>query len=149
MGLAFNKSGSQMFVWERPGKVWVVENNQRQLLLDITEGVGGWYDHGLLGFALHPQFDTNGYFYVFYLVDRYYLMNFGTASYNPAANDYFSTIIGRLTRYTATKAVGGGYTVDPVSRKSCLGPSKPPGCRLRSGATLRARWYLVPMARCW
>ena len=91
VGLAFNKSGSQMFVWERPGKVWVVENNQRQLLLDITEEVGGWHDHGLLGFALHPQFDTNGYFYVFYLVDRYYLMNFGTASYNPAATSVLSS----------------------------------------------------------
>ncbi len=65
VGITFNRTGSQMFVWERPGRVWVVENGQRSLLLDIREEVGGWRDYGLLGFALHPQFDTNGYFYVF------------------------------------------------------------------------------------
>jgi len=29
----------------------VVESGQRQLLLDISEEVGAWHDHGLLGFA--------------------------------------------------------------------------------------------------
>ncbi|WP_261990350.1 hypothetical protein [Hymenobacter sp. BT188] len=35
VGITFNKSGTQMFVWERPGRVWVVENGQRSLVLDI------------------------------------------------------------------------------------------------------------------
>src|SRR6187549_3524653 len=63
VGLTFTEDGQDMFVWERPGRVWVVTNNQRQLLLDISEEVGGWYDHGMLGFALHPHFHENGYFY--------------------------------------------------------------------------------------
>ncbi|WP_310397999.1 PKD domain-containing protein [Hymenobacter sp.] len=129
VGLAFNKTGTQMFVWERPGRVWVVENNQRNLLLDISPEVGAWHDHGMLGFALHPQFDTNGYFYVFYVVDRHYLLNFGTAAYDPAKNDYFSATIGRLTRYTATKVTGagGGYAVNPASRTILLGATKSTG----------------------
>jgi glucose/arabinose dehydrogenase len=102
VGLAFTQDGSKMFVWERGGKVWVVVNNQKQLLLDISDEVGGWHDHGLLGFALHPQFDQNGYFYLHYLVDRHHLINYGTGAYNPVKIDYATATIGRLTRYTAT-----------------------------------------------
>ncbi|MGC3946451.1 MAG: putative Ig domain-containing protein [Chryseolinea sp.] len=120
VGLAFSKDGQDMFVWERGGKVWVVRNSQRTLLLDITEEVGGWHDHGLLGFALHPNFDQNGQFYVLYLVDRHYLKNFGTGSYNPSANEFFDATIGRLTRYTASKN-GNGYTIVGGSRKILLG----------------------------
>ena len=40
VGLTFNKAGTAMFVWERPGKVWAVENGQRQLVLDISDEVG-------------------------------------------------------------------------------------------------------------
>ncbi|MBH8559379.1 InlB B-repeat-containing protein [Hymenobacter negativus] len=126
VGLTFNSTGSKMFVWERPGKVWVVVNGQRQQLIDITEEVGAWEDQGLLGFALDPNFNTNGYMYLLYVVDRHYLMNFGTASYDPTANDYYSATIGRLTRYTATPS-GTGYTVNPASRKILLGATKTNG----------------------
>ncbi len=30
VGLTFSKNGNQMFVWEKAGKVWVVENNKHQ-----------------------------------------------------------------------------------------------------------------------
>ena len=126
VGLTFNSSGSKMFVWERPGKVWVVVNGQRQQLIDISPEVGSWEDQGLLGFALDPSFDTNGYMYLLYVVDRHYLLNFGTASYDPTANDYYSATIGRITRYTATPS-GTGYTVNPASRKILLGSNKTNG----------------------
>ncbi|HTF17513.1 MAG TPA: putative Ig domain-containing protein, partial [Chryseolinea sp.] len=126
VGLTFTQDGSKMFVWERGGKVWVVVNNQKQLLLDISDEVGAWWDHGLLGFALHPQFDQNGYFYLHYLVDRHHLINYGTGAYNPAVNDYYSATISRITRYTATPS-GNGYYVDPSSRKILLGETKKTG----------------------
>jgi glucose/arabinose dehydrogenase len=126
VGLTFNQAGNGIFVWERPGKVWVVENGQRQLLLDISEEVGAWHDHGLLGFALHPQFDTNGYIYLLYLVDRHYLTNFGTAAYNPATNDYYSATIGRFTRYKVTRT-GGAYAVVAGSLTILLGATKTTG----------------------
>ncbi len=125
VGLTFNSTG-KMFVWERPGKVWVVVNGQRQLMLDIEEEVGAWEDQGLLGFALDPNFDSNGYLYLLYVMDRHYLLNFGTAGYSATANDYYSATIGRLTRYTATPA-GTGYTVSPASRKILLGATKTTG----------------------
>ncbi|MBH8559378.1 InlB B-repeat-containing protein [Hymenobacter negativus] len=126
VGFTFNSTGSKMFVWERPGKVWVVVNGQRQQLIDITEEVGAWGDHGLLGFALDPNFNTNGYMYLLYVVDRHYLLNFGTANYSATTNDYYSATIGRLTRYTATPS-GTGYTVNPASRKILLGATKTTG----------------------
>ena len=127
VGLTFTADGKNMFVWERPGYVWVVINGQRQQILDIHDEVGSWGDHGMLGFALHPQFASNGYFYLFYLVDRHHLLNFGTPAYNPATNDYNSATIGRVTRYTATLGAGGSYTVDPASRKILIGATKTTG----------------------
>ncbi|GGE96521.1 PA14 domain-containing protein [Hymenobacter cavernae] len=126
VGLAFNQSGSHMFVWERPGKVWVAGNGQRQLLLDISEEVGAWRDFGLLGFALHPQFETNGYFYVLYTVDRHHLLNYGTSSYNPQYDEYYNATINRVTRYTAIRNESS-YTVNPASRKVLLGATKETG----------------------
>ena len=83
VGLTFTADGQSMFVWERPGRVWAVTNGQRQLLLDIHDEVGAWEDHGMVGFALHPQFAVNGYIYLFYVVDRHHLLYYGTPDYKP------------------------------------------------------------------
>jgi glucose/arabinose dehydrogenase len=120
VGLTFTEDGLDMFVWERAGKLWVVRNNQRSLLLDITEEVGGWHDHGFLGFALHPHFDENGQIYLLYLVDRHHLKNFGTGAYNPSTDEFFDATIGRLTRYTTAKN-GSSYSIVPGSRKVLIG----------------------------
>src|SRR5437667_228776 len=52
VGLTFSAEG-QMFVWERAGRVWVVEDGVKQSppVLDISEEVGAWKDHGLMGVA--------------------------------------------------------------------------------------------------
>ncbi|MFK7935646.1 MAG: PA14 domain-containing protein [Saprospiraceae bacterium] len=103
VGLTFDENG-RMYVWEKGGKVWIVENGVRlpQPLIDISEEVGNWRDFGLLGFALDPNFLSNGRFYLLYLVDRHHLFNFGTANYDPNVDEYFDATIGRITRYTAT-----------------------------------------------
>jgi glucose/arabinose dehydrogenase len=120
-GLTFAKDG-RMFVWEKAGRVWLVENGVRlaQPLIDIHEEVGDWVDHGLLGFALDPSFLSNGRVYLFYVVDHHHLVNYGTPNYNPSANEYHSATIGRITRYTA-KATDGFRSVDPASRKILVG----------------------------
>jgi hypothetical protein len=51
VGLTFSEDGTEMFVWERGGRAWVVKNNQKQLLIDISEEVSAYRDHGMLGFA--------------------------------------------------------------------------------------------------
>lgn len=123
VGLTFAPDG-RMFVWEKGGRVWNVENNQQaaQPLIDIAEEVGNWRDHGMLGFAIDPQFYTNGYIYLLYVVDYQHLIFYGTPSYNPSANWYFRDTIIRLTRYQCDSATGF-RTVLPNSRTVLIGES--------------------------
>lgn len=130
VGVAFDANG-RMYVWERAGRVWIVENGQKSAtpLIDVSDEVGNWGDHGLLGFALHPNFLQNGWIYLFYAVDHYHLQNAGSPSYDPNANDYFKASIARITRYTAQSSTGF-RSVDPASRKILLGESRGGGCPL-------------------
>jgi glucose/arabinose dehydrogenase len=123
VGLTFAPAG-HMFVWERGGRVWIVENNIKLAtpFLDIHDEVGGWRDFGLLGFTLDPNYATNGYVYLLYVVDHHHLTKFGTTNYNANTNEYYQATIGRITRYTA-RAADGFHTVDPASRLVLLGES--------------------------
>jgi glucose/arabinose dehydrogenase len=127
VGLTFEPeqtSGGRMYVWERAGRVWIVENGIKVSppLIDISEEVGGWRDFGLLGFAFHPNFRQSGYIYLAYTVDHHHLTKFGAPDYDPAANEYFMATIHRITRYTA-RAADDFRSVDYGSRKILLGES--------------------------
>ena len=130
VGVTFDANG-RMYVWERGGRVFVVENGIKLAtpLVDIsTEVVTNQNeDHGLLGFALHPNFLQNGWVYLLYAVDRYDLLHSNDPNYNPQLNDNNQPTIGRLTRYTA-RASDGFRTVDPASRKVLLGETAQTGC---------------------
>lgn len=134
VGTAFNKTGTKLFVWEKGGRVYVcnwntstkVYDKQASPVLDISEEVGDWRDHGMLGFAMDPNFDVNGLIYVLYVVDRHYLMNYGTASYNSATNEYFAATIGRITRYKVVTNAGN-QLADVNTRTILLGESKTTG----------------------
>jgi hypothetical protein len=47
-----------MYVWEGSGQLWFKDPGDANytLLLDIHDEVGKWGDHGMLGFALDPEF---------------------------------------------------------------------------------------------
>ena len=123
VGMTFDANG-RMYVWERGGVIWTVENGIKsaQPLLDISEEVGNWRDFGLLGVALDPDYLSNGYIYLLYIVDRHHLLYFGTPNYNSNTNEYFNATIGRITRYKA-QASTNYTTVDYSSRKVLLGES--------------------------
>jgi glucose/arabinose dehydrogenase len=123
VGVTFSASG-RMFVWEKGGKVWIVENGVKAgtPLVDLTQEVGDWRDFGLLGFALDPDYETNGRFYLSYVVDYHHAKFFGTPNYNPATDEYFTDTIARVTRYTATSA-SGFRVADPASRTVLIGES--------------------------
>jgi glucose/arabinose dehydrogenase len=129
-GLAFSTDGTRLYVVERGGRVWIVENGVKleTPLLDISDAVGAWRDYGMLGFALHPNFELNGYFYVWYVVDRYYLYNHGTPGYNPALleSQQFEATIGRLSRFTADPATNR-QTVLPGSEVMLIGATPQDG----------------------
>ncbi|WP_179223035.1 PQQ-dependent sugar dehydrogenase [Pontibacter ummariensis] len=128
VGITFSDDGQNMFVWEKAGKVWVVDNGEKakQPLIDLTAEVGDWGDHGLLGFALDPAFGRNGYVYLLYVVDRNYLMNAGSGSYDPSKTSQREATIGRVTRYKVIDQ-NGNLTADLNSRKILLGESPSTG----------------------
>jgi glucose/arabinose dehydrogenase len=123
VGLCFADDG-RMFVWEKGGRVWNVENGVKaaQPLINLSEEVGNWRDFGMLGFALDPYFYDNGYIYLLYVVDYHHLKYFGTPQYNSGTNEYFHDTIGRLVRYTAN-AADGFRSVDYGSRVVLIGES--------------------------
>ena len=127
-GLTFDENG-RAYVWERAGRVWIVENGIKHAtpLIDIHDEVGGWRDFGLLGFALHPNFAQNGWIYLFYVVDRHHLLHAGSTDYDPDADEYFDATVGRITRYTAL-ASDGFDSVDPASRLVLAGATPDDGC---------------------
>ncbi|MCB0771493.1 MAG: PQQ-dependent sugar dehydrogenase [Flavobacteriales bacterium] len=125
-GIVWDANGRQ-YVWEKGGKVWIISGGVRlpNPLIDLSAEVGNWRDHGLLGFALDPDFLSNGRIYLMYTVDRHHLKNFGTVNYSATSNEYYAATIIRITRYTA---IGPTFnTVDPNSRYILLGESAQTG----------------------
>lgn len=129
VGFTFD-ANERLYVWEKQGKVWIVENGVTlpNPLIDISEEVGNWRDHGCLGFTLDPNFLSNGYIYLFYTVDRYYLLNHDQPGYDPGANQYLSATIMRVTRYTAVAP--NFNSVSMASRKVLIGETKQTGIPL-------------------
>lgn len=123
VGIAIAEDG-RLFVWERAGRVWVVEDGVKSALplIDISEEVTVWWDRGFLGFALDPSFLTNGHIYLLYTVDYHHLKFFGTPEYDPALTISNVDTISRLTRYTCN-ASDGFRTVDLASRHILIGES--------------------------
>lgn len=103
-------TGRRLYIWEAGGKVWTRNDaGLRQDIVDISAELGPYIS--LLGFALDPAFQTNGYIYLLYTVDRTVLMGGGAAE---------GPTIGRLTRYTC-RASDDFLSVDPASRKILIG----------------------------
>ena len=128
-----------IFVWERSGRIWLLYDGVKGAspFLDISAEVGAWRDLGLLGAALDPNYLNNGYIYLYYVVDRHHLLNFGVGNggaYDPVANEYHAATQGRITRYTAIKGnpsdpdFSSASTVDYASRLVLHGERPGTGC---------------------
>ncbi len=145
MGVIFTPDGQRQFVWNKAGQVYVSAWNGTQYIqqttpaLDISEEVGNWRDFGLLSLCLDPNYAQNGLVYLYYMVDRHHLMNYGTAAYSPTKDEYFDATISRVARYRLL-TVNGLLTTDATSRKVLLGESPSTGVPLthesHAGGTL-------------
>ena len=69
--MVFTDDGRMFFSEVYDGRIRVVQDGELLeepfATLDIAQP-GGYTEHGLLGLALHPDFDENGYVYAFYTV---------------------------------------------------------------------------------
>jgi len=113
-------------VWTKHGQVWrwLGGSFLPQPLVDITEEVADWNAHGLHGFAFDPHYESNGFVYLYYAVDRHHLDHFGTPSYDPQADEPFEPTIGRVTRFTVHDPADPATTVDPSTRTVLIGEDR-------------------------
>ena len=58
----------RLFIVEQPGRIRIVQNGQLlpAPFLDIVSRVGSGGERGLLSVAFHPQYSTNGFFFVYF-----------------------------------------------------------------------------------
>ena len=133
VGARFSPDGQKLFVWEKAGKVYVCNRDengnyikQGMPVADISEEVADWDAHGLVGFALDPNFANNGLIYLLYVVDRHHLLTYGTGAYNPNNSIVGQATIGRVTRYQTTMS-GSNLVINPSTRFILIGESKTTG----------------------
>src|SRR5258705_9777470 len=71
VGVTFAPDG-RLFIWQKPGIVRIFKNEQLlpTPFLDISAKVNQFQDRGLLGLALDPNFATNRYVYLLYVLEN-------------------------------------------------------------------------------
>ena len=111
--------GDNMYIAEKGGVLKVVRNGGAvQTVIDISDRVNEYQDRGLIDFALHPDFEDNGYIYLLYTVDPPQVYdNIGNAFAGP---DGKGNRAGRLIRVTANEATNF-TTILPNSEVILLG----------------------------
>jgi len=87
-----NSGDSRLFVADQHGYITIINstgNVSQQPFLDIHSRVTYGGERGLLGVAFHPQYKTNGYFYVNYVGegDSTHISRFNVSSGNPDIAD--------------------------------------------------------------
>lgn len=121
VGIRFDHEG-RAFVWEKSGKIYNLspDGYNKTLILDISEEVASWGDHGMTGVAIDPDFAENGNIYVAYTVDRHYLFNYGTPDYDKDSTILTNATIGRVSKFQLDLNTFP-YEVIEGSRKIILG----------------------------
>jgi len=122
VGIEFSEDGFA-FIHQKVGRVYGIDTSGVQFedpIIDITEEVAAYGDHGLVGLALDPKFTENGYIYLYYVVDRHYLDFYGSSQYDPNSTIDNQASIGRVTRFQLD--INDSYkTAIPNARKVLLG----------------------------
>jgi len=111
---------SRLFIAERPGRIRIVQGGVLQTtpFLDISNRVTVQGEAGLLSFAFHPQYSTNGFVYVHFIenipnttgdivVERYQV------SSNPNVLQTPGTEVIRIPHRDATNHYGGQVAFGP------------------------------------
>jgi glucose/arabinose dehydrogenase len=115
MGMTWAPDG-RMFVWRKAGTVVVFSKDLKtsKTFLDISTRVNKVTDRGLVGFALDPNFATNGYFYLAYVYEP---------NGNPNDTSPKTERVSRFKVSSTDSTIG-----DPNSETVILGKITTPGC---------------------
>lgn len=110
--IAFRPDGA-MLIAEFGGRVRVWRDGELAPapFIDLSDEVGSVWNRGLLGIAVDPNFQVNGYVYLLYTVDEIF---------GPPEGSSSDGTFARLTRYTADPADGRNTALD-ASRFVLLG----------------------------
>jgi glucose/arabinose dehydrogenase len=108
----------RLFILERPGRIKIYEDGQLLVpFLDITDRVGslGSWEQGLLGLAFHPDYDSNGFFFVNYtnLEGDNQISRFKVSDINPDAADPDSEAFVLTIPQPTVIHNGGGLAFGP------------------------------------
>ncbi len=101
---------ARLFIVEKGGNVRVVVNGEVQEEPFITQQVAGGGERGLLGMAFHPDFQTNGLFYLHF-----------SAAANDGLGATGSTVVAEY------QAPGDRSVGDPATRRVVLTVAQPAG----------------------
>lgn len=108
----------RLFVVEQEGRIRIIKNGvlSPTAFLDITGPVQSGGEQGLLGLAFHPQYESNGFFYVYYNDNS---SNIAIARYsvsgNPdVANPASGLVILPIAHPGQTNHNGGQLAFSPV-----------------------------------
>jgi glucose/arabinose dehydrogenase len=69
--MAIAKDG-RIFISEKVGRIWIIEDGVKQetAFLDMFATTPSFWEYGFFGMIFDPDFDTNGWFYLFYTTDH-------------------------------------------------------------------------------
>ncbi len=108
-GLAFIDE-TRLLVAERDGRIFYVEDDQRHnLVIDLREETLVNGDRGMLGIAVDPSFDLNGWLYLLYVVDT------------NAGGDGDPLAYSRLIKVRTELDAGGNLLALPGTRQHLFG----------------------------
>jgi glucose/arabinose dehydrogenase len=113
-----NAGDDRLFVVDQNGFIFIVDTAGHinpQPFLDIHKKVIYGGEEGLLGLAFHPQFQTNGYFYVNYvgIGDSTHISRFKVSTANPDMADSLSEFKLMTIYQPFTNHKGGDLTFGP------------------------------------
>lgn len=112
-------STHRIFIVEQEGRIHVIHlaDSTRQEFLDMTERVDDTgNEEGLLGLAFHPQFASNGYFYVNYTAsgpNRTVISRFRVSASDPNKADPLSELVLLEYDQPFSNHNGGGIVFGP------------------------------------
>ena len=107
-----------LLVTEKSGLLWDVRRGFKHVkpVIDLRQEILNNGDRGLLSVQVDPDFTTNGWIYLLYIVDP-----------NQDGNDAEQETFGRLTRYKVYIDINGDMLADPASRTILIGNTWPEG----------------------